>query len=115
MKLFTKRMAILWVTVLLAIGFAAFSEGESLRSRERREKRKGIRDTQRRLEEAIKAGKVTVGMTKEQVTEILGNPADINQTVVSGRKHEQWCYGSISEGTDMYVYFDDGKVMGWQH
>ncbi|GEM_PF-1986217 len=120
-----KRFTNLWIAVLLVLSFAVFSEagelskkelaGESLRSRKRREKRKGIRDTEKRLEEAIRAGRVTIGMKKKQVTKILGHPVDVNLKVTSGRVHEQWCYGSVSEGTDMYVYFDNGAVMGWQH
>jgi len=128
MKLLTKRIIILWAAVLLAASFAVSSKaaqvseeeygqlaGESLRSRDRREKRKGIRDTEKRFEEAIKAGRITIGMKKKQVIEILGYPDDINLTNTSGGVHEQWCYGSVSEGTDMYVYFDNGIVMGWQH
>jgi hypothetical protein len=52
----------------------------------------------------ILQGKVSIGMTKEMCKLSWGEPKDINETITSGRKSEQWVYA------DNYLYFDNGKL-----
>jgi hypothetical protein len=54
---------------------------------------------------------VEIGMTRQKVVSLIGNPIDKNTTVTqSSSVHEQWVYGR-----DQYVYFEDGKVSGIQY
>jgi hypothetical protein len=57
---------------------------------------------------AITAGKIMIGMTKEQVIASWGNPNKINKSVGSWGVHEQWVYSS------QYLYFENGKLTSWQ-
>jgi hypothetical protein len=50
----------------------------------------------------ILQGKVKIGMTKEMCKLSWGEPKDINETITSGKKSEQWVY------SDNYLYFDNG-------
>lgn len=59
---------------------------------------------------AIKDQKVLIGMTKEQVLISWGNPEKINRTVVKNKTFEQWIYGDLGP----YLYFEDGKLVGFQ-
>jgi len=52
----------------------------------------------------ILQGKVIIGMTKEMCKLSWGEPKDINETITSGRKSEQWVY------SDNYLYFENGKL-----
>lgn len=56
----------------------------------------------------ILQGKVKIGMTKEMCKLSWGQPQDINETITSGRKSEQWVY------SDNYLYFDNGVVTAMQ-
>lgn len=64
----------------------------------------------RATKELVLAHKISIGMTRDQVLESLGQPQDDNRTVVPGSVHEQWVYG-----VGLYVYIDDGIVTGWQN
>lgn len=55
-------------------------------------------------------GIIWIGCTKEMVILSWGKPEDINTTVTSYGKREQWVYGLGS-----YVYFKDGKVTAIQN
>lgn len=50
----------------------------------------------------ILEGKVRIGMTKEMCKLSWGEPKDINVTITSGSKSEQWVYD------DNYLYFENG-------
>lgn len=56
---------------------------------------------------------LTTGMTPEEVVLIYGKPADVNRSVGSWGTHEQWVY-EVSETKNEYLYFENGKVTGWQ-
>jgi len=56
----------------------------------------------------ILKGKVVVGMTKEMCELAWDKPEDINETIMAGKKSEQWVY------TDNYLYFDNGKLTAIQ-
>jgi hypothetical protein len=52
---------------------------------------------------------IHVGMTAEQVRASWGKPSEVNATIYSHSKHEQWVYGS-----NQYVYFEDGVMTALQ-
>ncbi len=52
--------------------------------------------------------KIWLGMSNEMARESWGEPNDINRTVGRWGVHEQWVY----DGT--YLYFENGKLTGWQ-
>lgn len=56
----------------------------------------------------ILQGKVKLGMTKEMCKLSWGEPKEINQTITSGKKSEQWVY------RDNYLYFDNGVLTAIQ-
>jgi len=49
-------------------------------------------------------GKVTIGMSKEMCELSWGKPDNINSTISSGKKSEQWVYDNN------YLYFDNGVL-----
>lgn len=53
-------------------------------------------------------GKVKIGFTKEMCRLSWGEPNDINETITSGKKSEQWVYEKN------YLYFDNGVVTAMQ-
>lgn len=53
--------------------------------------------------------KIKLGMTPEQTRLSWGEPDDINRTVGSFGTYEQWVYAGN------YVYFENGKLTGWQN
>jgi hypothetical protein len=53
-------------------------------------------------------GKVKIGFTKEMCRLSWGEPKDINETITSGKKSEQWVYDKN------YLYFDNGVVTAMQ-
>lgn len=62
---------------------------------------------------AIEAGKVFVGMRRDEVEKSWGNPARVNKTVVAGAVTEQWVYDRGQAGTQ-YVYMRNGEVTALQ-
>ena len=60
----------------------------------------------------VTEGAIKQGMTKEQVEVARGKPSDINRTVTKYGSSEQWVYGEYTYVT--YIYFEDGKLTGWQ-
>jgi len=57
-----------------------------------------------RIQRAISARQVMIGMTAMQCLQSWGRPDDINRTITANGRHEQWVYGS------KYLYFDDGVL-----
>jgi len=62
-----------------------------------------------RVRDCIMAGKVFLGMTKQQCQASWGRPVDINESVGSWGVHEQWVYGH------QYLYFENGILTSWQN
>jgi hypothetical protein len=58
-------------------------------------------------------GKIWLGMTAGMCIESRGYPDDINKTVGSWERHEQWVYGNDVRNRT-YVYFENGKLTSWQ-
>lgn len=56
----------------------------------------------------IKAQKIIIGMTKEQILLSWGEPETKNRTVGSWGVHEQWIYGN------KYLYFENDKLTSFQ-
>ena len=64
----------------------------------------------------VLAGKISIGMTEEQVRASWGTPYDINRSVGSWGEHEQWVYVTF-EGrwrSYQYLYFENGRLTSWQ-
>lgn len=59
---------------------------------------------------SVMNAKIEIGMTKEMVTMIYGEPNDINKTTMSAGISEQWIYNVFK----IYVYFENGKVSAIQ-
>jgi hypothetical protein len=60
----------------------------------------------------LRAKRVTLGMTADQVKLARGNPNRINRTVTANGVREQWVYGSRPS---LYLYLTNGTVTGWQN
>lgn len=52
----------------------------------------------------IDDGKISIGMTSDEVIESWGRANDINKTISVDGTHEQWIYDAN------YLYFDNGKL-----
>jgi len=76
----------------------------------------GLNYETRRIKRAIEMRDVVLGMTRHDVMESWGQPA---QREVAGRGiggHERWIYGSrYSLSGSRTVIFENGKVAGWSH
>ena len=62
----------------------------------------------------IREGKVSIGMTKEQVRASWGAPDDINKTITEHSYQEQWVYNELRNGIsfpERYVYFDRSGIV----
>ena len=57
---------------------------------------------------SLREGNFWLGMTDEMARIAFGDPNEINQTVGSWGKHEQWVYKNI------YLYFENGKLTSYQ-
>lgn len=66
-----------------------------------------------KIKSALVEGKFFIGMNKEQITTLLGEPNDANRTVTKNGVSEQWVYGSPGYGAK-YLYFEDGILERWQ-
>lgn len=71
------------------------------------------------MQRLILEGRVTIGMTQEQVLASWGWPRDVSRTVTASGTTERWSYGYyIAERNGVrythYLYFDDGRVTSWQ-
>lgn len=66
-----------------------------------------------RCEEII-AEKFWIGMTSDWATMSLGNPNDVNTTVVNGLERRQFVYGDPIYGAT-YLYFDNGVLTSYQN
>lgn len=64
--------------------------------------------------ELIAEGKVVLGMTKEMCKESWGEPDDINVSIGSWGRHEQWVYEHYYS-SDSYLYFENGKLTSIQN
>jgi hypothetical protein len=54
-------------------------------------------------------GKISIGMTADEVLERWGKPLDINKTITEHRVSEQWVYPN-----NQFLYFDDGVLTSIQ-
>ncbi len=63
----------------------------------------------KKTSELILEGKISLGMTPDQVRASWGPPNDINETVGAWGVHAQWVYGS------QYVYFENDVLTSWQN
>lgn len=70
-------------------------------------------DVDPRMIDAIRGGRIAMGMTAEQARLSFGEPTNINRSVGSWGVHEQWVYGGT--GSRVYVYLENGVVTSWQN
>lgn len=66
-----------------------------------------------KIKNALLEGKFFIGMDKEQIRVLLGEPDNINRTVTKNGVSEQWLYGNPGFGAK-YLYFEDGIFESWQ-
>jgi hypothetical protein len=72
------------------------------------------------LEKLNRLGMFDIGMTKEQVIDLLGYPNDKNRSVGSWGVHEQWVYEPYSKYSSYshidvkYLYFENGILTSYQ-
>lgn len=67
-------------------------------------------DLVKEIKTAIIIGTLNIGMTPAQAAASWGKPDDINRTVTKHGTIEQWVY----RGREAFVYFENGKLTGWQ-
>lgn len=69
---------------------------------------------ERRVQRAIEARDIILGMSRQQVSESWGEPT-VREAAGSGMGgHEKWTYGSrFSLSGSRVVIFENGKVAGW--
>lgn len=71
---------------------------------------------QKEKQKAIEERRIVIGMNQEEIKASWGTPLKINRSVFSWGIHEQWVYYIIGERgiQNAYLYFEDGKLTGWQ-
>lgn len=88
---------------------SAKKEQEILDEKERKEEKNEKLDAMN--DRTANPKEVSIGMTTEEVlTEGWGRPIDINTTVTSNGKLEQWVYKG-----NKYLYFEDGVLTSIQY
>ena len=59
-------------------------------------------------------GRVWLGVTDNMARIAWGNPTDVNSSVGSWGRHEQWVY-QRSDYSAQYLYFENGYLTSWQN
>ena len=104
-----------------------YKEGLKAQERSHEEFEKALKaewDAYEKMNEHRREGlnKVKIRMKKVEVEKLMGEPDDINRTVLTGRVHEQWVYeNKLPSRNDQwyhistyYLYFDNGILTAWQ-
>lgn len=68
---------------------------------------------QEKVEAAIAARQIVIGMTGDEARRSWGNPTKINSSVGSYGKHDQWVYDRGSHRSQ-YIYVQNGLVTSMQ-
>lgn len=76
------------------------------RQREAEERERVIQQWPGDIQVLVRASKLRLGMTPEQVRMAWGPPQTIHETITVGRTSEQWVYG-----LGQYLYFEDGRLI----
>jgi hypothetical protein len=67
------------------------------------------------VKNAIRAGKILIGMTEQEVVHSIGFPSNINRSTFSFGTTAQFVYRMYPRfNNDLYVYFENGRVTSWQ-
>ncbi len=61
------------------------------------------------------SGALFYGMEKSKVMEILGQPRQVDYAGDPRYENERWGYATNDLGTTRYIYFENGRVDGWEH
>jgi hypothetical protein len=66
-------------------------------------------------------GALRLGMDREEVRQACGEPQNVNRSMTYGNYREQWVYyyfdiwlGYRPDIAMVFLYFDNGKLTGWQ-
>lgn len=66
--------------------------------------------------EAILAGQIYMGCSRDLLIASWGQPRQVHRTVTEYGVHEQFVYGTYSRyGSPVFVYVKDGVVTSWQN
>lgn len=72
---------------------------------------------QRAISSALDEGQITLGMPMKDVRGVWGSPVRIETAGDPGRGNQKWVYytgiSSLEEQPDRTVYFENGRVVGW--
>ena len=64
--------------------------------------------------EAVYNKQIFIGMSRDGLLASWGKPEDINSSVGSWGKHEQFVYPGKNDYESVYVYVDNGYITSWQ-
>lgn len=84
---------------------AARRRQEIIAATERRRQEINAKQWPETIKQAVLAQRVQIGMTTEQVTASWGRPQQVNETITSTTRHEQWVYPGWT-----YLYFTNGTL-----
>jgi hypothetical protein len=109
---FTPILLTLALAMLPGCSTPSFEEAEAERRQERMER------DQERVRVALDQRDVTLGMKMRDVLNVWGEPGEIEAAGQSD-SHQRWIYftglsSSWSLGSARAVYFENGRVIGWE-
>jgi len=78
---------------------------EIIAATERRRQEISAKQWPETIKQAVLAQRVQIGMTTEQVTASWGRPQQVNETITSTTRHEQWVYPGST-----YLDFTNGTL-----
>ncbi len=61
------------------------------------------------------SGSIFWGMDKNKVLQVLGQPRQVDYAGDPRYENERWGYATNDLGTTRYIYFENGRVDGWEH
>lgn len=100
--------------VVLVIAFqirTCSDKAETMAAQRQAEQARQAADSRKsKIEAAIAAQKVMIGMSADEVKRSWGLPSKVNRTINAAGTSEQWVYYWGSYGNAGYVYLNDGVV-----
>ncbi|MCB9091317.1 MAG: hypothetical protein H6621_10240 [Halobacteriovoraceae bacterium] len=70
-------------------------------------------NTEKKL--AVDYLEIVPGMSKDQVMAVMGNPRRVDYAGDPTDQNERWGYATTDQGVTRYIYFESGRVEGWEH
>jgi outer membrane protein assembly factor BamE (lipoprotein component of BamABCDE complex) len=99
--------------LILFFGVLAMCDRAGSSAQREAQRQAQLKQEQRELENLVERHSFAVGMTKDQVTRALGQPARVNRSVRANSVSEQWIY-EFSNGKTIYLYIDNGILRSFQ-